>query len=258
MQIYLTPPGGEREGPFTLEQINRDLAARKYKETDYWAWYSGLKEWVPLHVIPGIVGSDDTLAWVLDDDGRAAAAKPSPVKPASLAVQPSTQLATPAAEALATQHHRAKTAPEHLASEPAAPATELPPEPQAEPGALERKLLSGLAATALDQVFILTTGEGPTASRSPTTIKVLEQTVGEPIAAIRERATRDVVSHCTFIEQLRTQGAVPAAAWTAMANFKTQLVQDARTGRYKVVVRTFPTESGDLVCLFLFYNRAKL
>src|SRR6266567_5818382 len=54
MQIHLSKPNGQREGPFTLEQINRELAAKKYSDTDYWAWYEGLDAWVPLHTVPGI------------------------------------------------------------------------------------------------------------------------------------------------------------------------------------------------------------
>src|SRR5215468_4844797 len=54
MQIYLSKPAGQREGPFTVQQINQDLAAKKYKDTDYWAWYDGLSEWVPLHAVPGV------------------------------------------------------------------------------------------------------------------------------------------------------------------------------------------------------------
>jgi hypothetical protein len=232
MQIYLTPPGGQSEGPFTLEQINRDLAARKYKDTDYWAWYSGQTEWVPLHMVPGVIGSDDTMAWVLDDSPEEA------------------DQAGPATE---TKVIPAKT---KAVAQPAAAAP--PPEPDASSGSLERKLFSGLPFAALEQVFILTTGDGPAASRSPVTVRILEQTAGESIAAVRERAQRDVVSHCAFIGQLRTQAAVPPEAWRTMANFRMQLVQDARAGQYKVCVRSFPIESGDLVSVFLFYSRDKL
>ena len=62
MQIYLTRPGGEREGPYTVEEINRDLAAKRYADTDYWAWFTGQTEWIPLHKVPGVVGSDSTTA----------------------------------------------------------------------------------------------------------------------------------------------------------------------------------------------------
>lgn len=53
-QIHLSRPGGQPEGPFTLDQINRDLAAKKYRDTDYWAWHESLPEWVPLYSLPGV------------------------------------------------------------------------------------------------------------------------------------------------------------------------------------------------------------
>src|SRR5581483_2559430 len=43
-----------KKGPFSVEQINRDLASRIYRDDAYWAWHEGLPEWVPLHAIPGI------------------------------------------------------------------------------------------------------------------------------------------------------------------------------------------------------------
>ena len=60
MQIYLSTPGGQREGPYTLEQIVQDLAASKYRDTDYWAWHEGLPEWVPLYLLPGISQDADS------------------------------------------------------------------------------------------------------------------------------------------------------------------------------------------------------
>ena len=54
MRIHLSKPNGQKEGPYTLEEINRDLASRKYTDTDYWAWYEGLEAWVPLHRVPGV------------------------------------------------------------------------------------------------------------------------------------------------------------------------------------------------------------
>src|SRR5215831_15888101 len=55
MEILLCKPGGNREGPYTIEQINAGLLQKRFKDTDYWAWYEGLESWVPLHQVPGIV-----------------------------------------------------------------------------------------------------------------------------------------------------------------------------------------------------------
>ena len=41
-KIYLAKPGGQKEGPYTLEQINHALATKKYGEADFWAWHEGL------------------------------------------------------------------------------------------------------------------------------------------------------------------------------------------------------------------------
>src|ERR1043166_7740768 len=54
MQIYLAKPGGEKKGPFTLDEINRDLVAKIYREDSYWAWYEVLSDWLPLYAVPGI------------------------------------------------------------------------------------------------------------------------------------------------------------------------------------------------------------
>src|SRR5260221_1156484 len=87
MEIYLIKSGGQREGPFGLAEINRQLVARRYKDTDYWAWYDGLAEWVPLYNVPGIVSLDDTSAWVMEEKPSA----PSQASPApTVADSPST------------------------------------------------------------------------------------------------------------------------------------------------------------------------
>jgi hypothetical protein len=57
MDIHLARPGGQREGPFSLEQINASIAQRKYHDSDYWAWFEGLDSWVPLHEVPGIINA---------------------------------------------------------------------------------------------------------------------------------------------------------------------------------------------------------
>jgi hypothetical protein len=62
MEIHLAKPGGERQGPFTLEQLNRDLAVKKYTDAEFWAWYDGADAWVPLYSVPGILGTAATAA----------------------------------------------------------------------------------------------------------------------------------------------------------------------------------------------------
>src|SRR5271169_4979163 len=57
LQIYLAKPGGQREGPYTLDQINADLAARKYSTSDFWAWHEGLPQWGPLYAIGGVLNT---------------------------------------------------------------------------------------------------------------------------------------------------------------------------------------------------------
>lgn len=53
-EVHIAKPGGKREGPFSLDEINLALAAKKYLPDDYWAWHEGLPQWVPLYEIKGI------------------------------------------------------------------------------------------------------------------------------------------------------------------------------------------------------------
>ena len=53
-KIYIAKPGGQKEGPFSLEEINRDLATKKINDTDFWAWHEGLPAWMPLYSVPGV------------------------------------------------------------------------------------------------------------------------------------------------------------------------------------------------------------
>ena len=84
MQIYLARPGGPRQGPYTVEQINADLAARKYRDEDFWAWHDGLPSWVPLYSVGGVSGAADTTFFFsgLATENSEARAKP-PEPPAS-------------------------------------------------------------------------------------------------------------------------------------------------------------------------------
>lgn len=78
MQIYLAKPGGALEGPFTLDKINEDLSARRYKDSDYWAWHKGLTDWVPLYSIGGVCAATDTTIFFAKPPSRET---PPPAKP---------------------------------------------------------------------------------------------------------------------------------------------------------------------------------
>jgi hypothetical protein len=204
MQIHLSKPGGKREGPFSIEQIQSDLAAGKYRDTDYWAWYEGLPEWVPLYAVPG--GSERPLA-----------------------VEPS---APPPAEAAA--------------------AGQIPAAPDA-----GRKIASGLPFSALEQIFILTTGEGPAATRSEVTTRIFQDVVGEDLGTIRQKVPRDVLARCEAVERVQREGAIPESVWRVMSGLKPELVQQARAGGYRICARIFPIETRDLVAAFFFYRKAE-
>jgi len=222
MEIHLTKPGGQREGPYTLEQINRDLESRKYKSTEYWAWHEGLPQWVPLHSLPGVVESRD-----LGNVGNTTVVTAPP------------ETAEPEMEM--------PEAPVLTAAEPAKAA-----------GSGEPQAPSGLPFSALDQIFILTTGQGQPASRSGTTVDMLQQIIGEDIETIRSIVPRDVIAECKVLEGMRGKGAIPGSVWRAMTAFKPDLLQRARDGAHRIIVRSFEIDTQDFVCLFLFYNKSKL
>ena len=207
MEIHLAKPGGEKVGPYTLEEINQDLAAKKYRDTDYWAWYDGADAWMPLYEIPGISKA-----------GRSA--PPPPPAP-----------------------------------EPEEPVLAPAPEPEEAPPPAKGQVSSGLPSAALEQIFFFTKGEGPTLLKSPATVGMLQEIIGEDWTAIREKIPRDVFSRCDIGEQVRRDGKVPAAAWRAMSALKPALIKQAHDGTYRTCVRTFATEAGEPVAVFLFYNK---
>jgi hypothetical protein len=68
-------------GPYTLEQVNADLAARKYRDDAFWAWHEGLPAWVPLYSVGGVSGAADTtffFARLTTESSEAAAEAPEP------------------------------------------------------------------------------------------------------------------------------------------------------------------------------------
>ena len=207
MQIHLAKPGGERLGPYTIEQVNKDLVGKKYRDSDYWAWYDGADAWVPLYSVPGVVTGSS---------------------------------------------HSASTASASSASTSAARTQEPEPQPT-EPAAPQ--LASGMPFEGLQQIFIFTTGEGPALTKSPIAVAVFQKIIGADWAKIREKVPRDVFGRCDIGARLRQQGKIPETAWRAMSALKPDLVQQAKSGALRTCVRTFSTEGGKMVAVFLFYAK---
>jgi hypothetical protein len=233
MQIHLSKPGGQREGPFTVDQINRDLAARKYNDSDYWAWYDGLGAWIPLHSVPGVkTGVGGATEFVPKQEEQ---------------------------YSITTEVHQSPDKPAEPESEPAAQAEEPVEEEQPAAEMAEQgtpsKVSSGMPVEALEHIFVFTSGDGPSLRESAVTSVMLLEIIGENPDAIRDRVPRDVFGKCNIGERIRTEGTVPASAWRAMSSLQPELVQKAKEAAYRTCVRTFKTETGDVVAVFLFYNK---
>jgi hypothetical protein len=222
MQIHLAKPGGQREGPFTIEQLNAGLAQRRFQGTDYWAWYEGLESWVPLHEIPGI------------NDAPQPAPAPAGKSKSELApAESDTEVIAKAASAAEAKKAGAA-------------------------GPAKSELGSGLPIAALEQVFIFTDGQGPETMQSPYTTALLEQVIGVKLDSIRDQVTKSVFGKCDIAQRLRDDSKVPSSAWRAISAINDDLVKQTQTGAYKVCVRTFDTDSGQKVAAFLFYNKSKI
>jgi hypothetical protein len=330
-KIYLARPGAQKEGPFTIEQINHDLATKKISDTDFWAWHEGLPAWTPLYSVAGVSAK----AWVAPDaKPQRITTKSSPVSKDTLAtLEPRvTSLETVSVAVSSGREVNAKVAPvvriepEEVKSrnatvEPAkkpisveapftfvtksepetleekvktqavltfpkeesavafeaapllAPRAETPPadralcESTAEPAdALPDcsqlfatpSMSSGKPFAALEQVFVFTSGQGPSAIKSRVTIAMLIEAVGQKFDDIRTKVPLDVIGGTAeaVLEAFRA-GSIPGSAWRAMARIKPSITQQAQDGVYHLCVRTFPLESKDLVALFLLYNKQK-
>lgn len=341
MNIHLSRPGGQREGPFTLDQINNDLAASKYRETDYWAWYEGLTEWVPLHQVPGIVrsrpveppeappnpeftagdteilynedstteqstaqsatseqspveqpGSEEPEAWsesaeseIEETEAEEPAPEPSGSEEAGLEEtvsevsesedSPSEESSSaapidehaPASEEAMSEEASGEPTEEAVTEETASQepepeeiSGENPDEsqPHTIPPSLASQLHSGMAFEALEQILLLSSGDPQAASRSAVTSGMLEAVAGQDLTVIREKIPRDAMGGCVFLEKLRGGGSIPEAALRAASTLKPELVRQAREGLYRICVRTYPIETGEMVALFLFYNKQLL
>ena len=263
IQIHLSKPGGHREGPYTLEQIKRDLAEKKYRDTDYWAWHEGLTEWVPLYALPGVsaTGAAAAPAGATPVPAEAATpAKPQVLSPAgpAAAVSVVAAAAAPGPEVVTTPAKPQAVSPADAAVGVSTAAAGAAPEPEEGPAAAHPQVSSGMRSAALEHIFVFTTGEGPSVWESPALARMLEEIIGEDLGAIRQNIPRDVVARCAIGELLRPDGSISEAVWRAMAAHQPDLVQQARDRLHRICVRTFRIEADTVVALVLFYNKQKL
>ena len=263
IQIHLSRPGGRQEGPYTLEQINRDLAAKKYRDTDYWAWHEGLTDWVPLYALPGVLASAASPAppaATPTPKQAAIPARPQVIAPDGIpaAVSPVPIAAAPGPEAVPAPASPRELSPadEDAAVTPAPAATA--PEPEEGPAAAHPQVSSGMPSSALEHIFVFTTGVGPAVWQSPALARMLKEIIGEDLGAMCQNIQRDVVAECDIGDLLRPDGKVSEGVWRAMSAHRPTLVQQARDRLHRVCVRTFRIEADTVVALVLFYNKQKL
>jgi hypothetical protein len=286
MQIYLAKPGGQKEGPFTLDQINRELAAKKLSANDYWAWYEGLPSWMPLHSLPGVTGkAAAVVAPAPAPESVQSSAPPkavqapapkvaAPAAAGAVAAEPPQKPAAPpkpaVVEAAAPAPAPAPVAP--VAVEPPKQSAELPKPAvvaaaKTEPTAAEtaaalsgaeiplKTVPSGLPFSALDQIFIFTTGEGRSVFESQLANQKLEDTIGEPVDKIRDQVQVNVVGRVDAGVEMMHDGSIPDKAWRAIAAIKPDVAEQAKAGAYQFCVRTLLAETNDVITLLLFYRK---
>jgi hypothetical protein len=115
-----------------------------------------------------------------------------------------------------------------------------------------------MPAAALEQIFLFTTGDGPSAWQSPTVTRMLKEITGEDLDGLPVGVPRGVVARCAVDELLKPDGSISDSVWRAMAAHRPTIVQQARDRLYRVCVRTFRIEADAIVALVLFYNKQKL
>ena len=82
MQIHIARDG-KQLGPFSLEEINRQLAAGTLSLSDN-AWYEGASGWAPLSTIPGVSGGASSSRANISPPPAAPSAPGTPVVPAAI------------------------------------------------------------------------------------------------------------------------------------------------------------------------------
>ena len=90
MQIHIARDG-KQTGPFSLEEINRQLAAGTLSLSDT-AWYEGAAGWAPLSTVPGVTGGSANIPPAAPPSMTGAPPAPSgPVVPATVVVAAPTE-----------------------------------------------------------------------------------------------------------------------------------------------------------------------
>lgn len=273
VKVHLARPGREREGPFTVLEINQALAAGQYEISDYWAWHEGLPEWVPLYAIEGVSkrplpnSSSEAAEPALETPAmvslcQASCGEPTP---AALEASPALKLTEPAAVSesglepeptLTAERNPEEQGPcqstlEGSASDDSAAAEE---RPHPEKALLSKRFYSGMPLEALEQLFVFTTGDGPSVWESPRVCRMLEAITGAPLAQIRQSTRRDVIFNCQGSQLLKLNGAISQEAWRAMAIRAPKVVEAAQAKLGRTCVCSFPTEQNEIVALVLFYR----
>src|SRR5688572_9658907 len=99
MQIHIARDG-KQLGPFSLEEINRQLAAGTLSLSDN-AWYEGASGWAPLSSVPGVNTGAASSSGTTPAAATPSAAATTPVASASGPVVPTTVVVAAPTEPLA-------------------------------------------------------------------------------------------------------------------------------------------------------------
>jgi len=241
MEIYLAKPGGQKKGPFTLEEINRDLAASKYRDDEYWAWHEGLPQWMPLHMVPGVSGTTAAAlsATAVSNSGKVPPSRPAPEVKTRTASTVSVPVPTPVEKEVAEVAAPVESVVESVA-------------------AVNGESASAFPFPALDQIFIFTSGEGRAVFDSPAVVEQLQEATGAELATIRETVQVDVIGRANLGRETPAEGGIPAKAWRAMTAIRPEVAQKAKDDFYQICVRPFAGESQESIAVLLLYNKEKL
>jgi hypothetical protein len=240
MQIYLAQPGGQKQGPYTLDQVRQDLANGKYRDSDFWAYHEGLPNWIPLHSLPGV----HQPAAVVKATEAAAARTETATAAASNKIQsPAAQTPAVASSSSTSNDPASRTALDAASEsdeETVAPESSVPP------------------YHALEQLFVFTSGEPRPAFESKVLMNTLQELTGQPARTIQHEVASHVIGRTDIGALAHRDQAIPAKAWRAVTAIDPAVAGEAKEGAFEVCLRTCQLENRDVVALLLFYNKNKL